>query len=552
MFFILLPQEELLKIIKVMKVKRLLGNLLVLTIPTLFFVSCTKEKFAPQQEKQTENIGVIKLGKQIDDPYRLENMQRAYNNLYGDLLKTELQATHKYVRFLPKNEEELDLLKNDTSIVLYDYPLDYEISEGEGTYHDEEIPDTCITWQYTVVPYNYIFPNITNELIYEVFIPEEDNGKLKNCNLYDIEEEAFRITGNIDTGNDINLKASRWNPSGNISVWDDMFKQCVPLKGAKVQTRWSTNIKTCKTDAKGDFYQSHGFLYQVNYAIKWEGEDFDIREGVAGQAWYNGPKQKGRWNLEIKSGNSLRYATIFRAAYKFYYDNDIDLYKLHGGQREKIAYKDKSWDKGSGREQEICTIIPSLNDIIIFGKRNYKFVGLPEYYYTHEIIETTLHELGHRVHVKVMGIVKFRTISDFVCESWAQAVSWVLSNDEYRDMASRIHRLDFLNYTSMLHYDLGWESTTEGTLRDYSPIFIDLIDDVNQKYYDKDKYGNIMKKDRISPYIPDDKVTGFTLKYIQDKILPTSFGASSLKESIRKNKISTVNSTDLETLLSYY
>ncbi|MBR3980426.1 MAG: hypothetical protein IKJ98_04625 [Bacteroidales bacterium] len=533
-----------------MKVKRLLDNLLVLTIPTLFFLSCTKEKFPPQQEKQMKNIGVIKLGKQIDDPYRLENMQRAYNNLYGELLKTELQATHKYVRFLPKNEEELDLLKNDTSIVLYDYPLDYEISEGEGTYHDEEIPDTCITWQYTVVPYYYIFPNITNELIYEVFIPEEDNGELKNCNLYDIEEEAFRLTGNVDTENDIQLKASRWHPSGNISVWDDVFNQCIPLEGAKVQTRWSTNIKTCKTDANGNFYQSHGFLYKVNYAIKWEGGDFDIRDGLTGQAWYNGPKQKSSWYLEIKSGKSLRFATIYRAAYKFYYGDNKGLKSLNGLQREKICFQDKAGDHRAAWHWDHGTEIPYIPDIIIYGK-----TSLGNYYVTNRIFGSTIHELGHRSHLEFMGLIKFQTTSDFVCESWAEAVEWTLTNDEYQAIARKLGNERYYNYTHVIgNHESNWTylwETEDHKKYIYSPIFIDLIDDVNQRYYGVSENGTKFLRAQ-NDNLPDDRVNGYTLSFIQNLILPNAYGLSSLKESIRNHRKLGVLDSDLEALLSSY
>lgn len=534
-----------------MKLRNIFYGVCVLFMLVLSCVSCQKEEDI--QQKIIKDVSTsIKLGQQINDPYRLENMQQAYYNLYGNSLKNQLLPTHKYIRFLPKNESELDLLKSDTSIVLYDYPLDYEINESEGAYHDASLPDTCITWQYTVVPYDYQIPDVFNELIYDVFIPDNENLELKSCNLYELEEEAYRITGNIDKGKESVLKASRWHPSGNISVWDDLFNQCIPLKGAKIQTRWSTNIKTCVTDENGDFYQEYAFLYQVNYAIKWEGNDFDIRDGSVGQAWYNGPKQGSSWTLRINGGKSLGFATIHRAAHRFYYENNSNVYKLNGGQREKIAYKDKSWDKGSGREQDVCSIIPGFNDIVIFGKHNYQVVGIPEYYYTFQILETTLHELGHRSHLEFMGFVKYETISTFVCESWAEAISWVLLNDEYRKMALQIQRSEYLNYTSVLHNDFEWESTTTGEHRNYSPIFIDLIDDINQKYYEKDKYGNKIKVTNISPNIPDDEVTGFTLEYIQEKILPTSFGVSSLKESIRKNNISTVRSSDLETLLSYY
>jgi len=57
-----------------------------------------------------------------------------------------------YLRFLPKNEDEWQILKTDSNIVLYDFPLDYDIEVYGTYYHDPEISDSSITWQYTVIP----------------------------------------------------------------------------------------------------------------------------------------------------------------------------------------------------------------------------------------------------------------------------------------------------------------------------------------------------------------------------------------------------------------
>ena len=54
--------------------------------------------------------GMMVLGQELQDPYKLSNMQQAYANITG--AKAQLQPTHRYMRFLPKNEEELYLLKN--------------------------------------------------------------------------------------------------------------------------------------------------------------------------------------------------------------------------------------------------------------------------------------------------------------------------------------------------------------------------------------------------------------------------------------------------------
>lgn len=49
------------------------------------------------------------LGQELQDPYNLAIMQQAYANITG--AKAQLQPTHRYYRFLPKNDDELDMLK---------------------------------------------------------------------------------------------------------------------------------------------------------------------------------------------------------------------------------------------------------------------------------------------------------------------------------------------------------------------------------------------------------------------------------------------------------
>ena len=47
--------------------------------------------------------GMIQLGKKLDDPYTVANMQQALTNVYGSKAdRVDITATDLYVRFLPK------------------------------------------------------------------------------------------------------------------------------------------------------------------------------------------------------------------------------------------------------------------------------------------------------------------------------------------------------------------------------------------------------------------------------------------------------------------
>lgn len=128
-----------------------------------------------------------------------------------------------YMRFLPADNDEWDLLKEDTTLMLFDFPLDYEIKNLGTYYHDPSLPEDAITWQYCVLPIGYNIQNIQHELLYEVYIPGKDkNSKGIDNFLNDLEYESVNLTGNMPE-NDLNNTKGTWTPKGIIKAWDDLI-----------------------------------------------------------------------------------------------------------------------------------------------------------------------------------------------------------------------------------------------------------------------------------------------------------------------------------------
>lgn len=150
-----------------------------------------------------------------------------------------------------------------------------------------------------------------HEVLYEVFIPKDDDEELlktMNTNstfLADLEHESVRLTGNLPGEELKALLPSKWTPKGKIRYYDNSLNRWEPVIGAKVQARYLTHIETSITKSDGSF-KTDQFRYQVNYAIKWERADFEIRDGRISQAWYNGPKKKGDWDLEFQMENQCQ------------------------------------------------------------------------------------------------------------------------------------------------------------------------------------------------------------------------------------------------------
>ena len=58
---------------------------------------------------------------------------------------------------------------------IFDTPVDYQIDYEGDYYHDPSIPDSLPTWQYAVVPPNFVFPSgIQHETLAQIHIPGDD------------------------------------------------------------------------------------------------------------------------------------------------------------------------------------------------------------------------------------------------------------------------------------------------------------------------------------------------------------------------------------------
>lgn len=314
-------------------------------------------------EIQTMDLS-MKLGEKLENPYSVTNMRKAMDSLQKISERvtedTTIEATHYYVKFTPLDETELNILKDDTTLVLYDYPLDYEIPEGEGDYyHDPDIPEGQPTPQYSAVAVDYELPSLVGyEILEELFIPDDfsdesgEGGRVMQPERASkLVELSLAMTGNArEEEGGFNV----YRPSGLIRVWDDQIGETllprqvfdgyecydcatlailpcdppnsdpngrsapnvcqratyrtestleqgsfVPLVGVEVRARrWFTTHKGF-TNELGAYTCDGTFDNPANYSIKWERNHFSIRSGNFGQATYNGPKKTGTWSVNF-------------------------------------------------------------------------------------------------------------------------------------------------------------------------------------------------------------------------------------------------------------
>lgn len=254
-------------------------NYVLLLMTTLvifsFLQSCQKDELEFSSEEiisATEN-DLLKnsySGKKLKNPYAVENMKKAFKNVKeknkANKNKVEedgperyiiieddytVETSHLYLKFEPATEEEVFEMKKDSTMVLFDYPLDVEFTDE---YLDNRTSSdlNAIPIYYTSVPVEKeISANTSPQVIEELYIPEEDpyfdselqKGKVSKEDKEELLDrliiEAFKLTDNEDQLEDTSSKedkkdqnksfggyiGEKWTPSGIIKIWDNTFSE---------------------------------------------------------------------------------------------------------------------------------------------------------------------------------------------------------------------------------------------------------------------------------------------------------------------------------------
>ena len=242
----------------------------------LAVVSCSKGGFgAPEGAPVEEELshGMIVLGERLENPYTTENISAAIASVYPTRGRVEVKPTHLYVRFLPVDQSDFELISD---LDLSDYPLDYAIVKDGDYYHDPQIDEDKVTWQYAVVPKDYVFPDIYYEIIDECFITENDAPERSSDGIdWDaVEREAYRLTGNGDMLVAAGARSRKVNPSGRITIVDDKVNGGKPFGLAGVRVRCNTFVKYSHayTDRDGYYTIPKKYSAKVRYRLIYKNE----------------------------------------------------------------------------------------------------------------------------------------------------------------------------------------------------------------------------------------------------------------------------------------
>ena len=252
-----------------------------LVLAALVTLSCSKDGMndvAVSNRDRFKEVPheMIVLGQRLENPYKTENMSKALAALYPSKAGlAPVQPTDLYVRFLPKDQKELDILQ-ESGVVLIDHPLDYDILVEGDWYHDPEVPDDQVTWQYAVVPVGFEFPDIEHQIIHNCFIPDtSEDTRSSGIDWEAVERQAYIITGNESCLNDAAItKGSKVTPSGRITIVDDKANGGKPfgVAGVCVSCNSFVRFASAYTDRDGYYVMPKQFSSNLRYRLMFENE----------------------------------------------------------------------------------------------------------------------------------------------------------------------------------------------------------------------------------------------------------------------------------------
>lgn len=283
---------------------------------------------------------MIVLGDRLENPYKTENVRKALKSLYPTKAdRIEVKTTDLYVRFLPEDETEYDELVA-AGVKLIDHPLDYDIVVEGDWYHDPDIPENDMTWQYAVVPSDFDFPDIRYEVIDECFIAEYASGTRSDDGIdWDaVEREAYVLTGNADRIPQVATKASEKTvPSGRITIVDEHANGGKPFGVAGVTVSCNSFVKFdhATTDRDGYFTMSKSFSSKLRYRLIFKNEKgFSIGFNLVlvpasvSTLGKSGPEGLDMTITKESEEKLFRRCVVNNAAYDYYSrcaENDMDI-----------------------------------------------------------------------------------------------------------------------------------------------------------------------------------------------------------------------------------
>lgn len=422
---------------------RIMRGRITIMLMALVMMSCSKNALF-QESGIDYSYGrklsheMIVLGNRLENPYKTENIEKALKSLYPTKAdRVDVKPTNIYVRFLPADEHEYDMLAA-MGIELVDHPLDYDVLVEGDWYHDPSVPEGNVTWQYAVVAPDFSFPPVRYEVIDECYIAENDKGTraADGIDWEEVERRAYMLTGNGDRLEQPDTKGpSKVQPSGRITIVDENASGGKPFGVAGVCVSCNSFVKFDKayTDRDGYYTMKKSFTSKLRYRLVFKNEkNFSIGFNLVllpasvSTLGKSGPEGVNMTVTKDSEGKLFRRCVVNNAAYDYISrcssadmgievpPSDLRIWILNGMDASSAVMLHHgtllSSDKLGSFFGKFASLLKVFMPDITIGTK-----GIDSY---SEIYSSTCHELAHASHFSKVGKSYWNNYIFYIVESY--------------------------------------------------------------------------------------------------------------------------------------
>jgi len=436
----------------------------------------------------------------LPDPYKLDfiNAVLAENNTLKSMLDSnveQLDYTHFALKVFPRDLEEIQYFEGIEGVKISYIPFSYRkissslvLSDGIGVEERRVVQDevkykisctlfdgdgnpTCTTEEnmpvlYVVWPASKPLPEqFDYEIDYEVFIPTASPLYDDNISLFSSLERAA-IDKAFSTQNDISFSRGVRLYSGYVYHLEPWLELDIPLEQLKIRFQLGSNITDVYTDSNGYFsvtIDSASTAEVVFQNPRWKiitttsnnPQTFSL--SCLNSSWINGNT--------IYLNNDLAVTHIALHTY-YYFSHGVPIEYNDDPIRIRLitSYSGHSGEFHPGLLGSSCVDI---------------YYGI---YHEKDLISLVCHELGHYTHYLVRnGFVPYTSVHRLFKESYANYSGWYITTTFYKHLDPTLGG-DTL-YTMFSRHNQNWTQNDTGDSSHYSPLFVDLIDSRNQRFY---------------------------------------------------------------------
>ncbi len=382
---------------------------------------------------------MIVLGDKLDNPYVTTTVRSAFEALYPTKSRDVVSTTDLYVRFLPEDEDQFSQLM-DLGLEMLDHPMDYEIVEEGDYYHDPDIEEESITWQYAVVDKDFEFPeNITYEILDECFISDDADEETKAMEGVDweaVEMEAYRISGNADLLDEESLtKGTKYYPTGRITIEDEDANGGQPfgLAGVKISCNSFVKFTHTYTDRDGYYTMTKKYSSKVRYRLVFKntmgfkiGFNLILVPASVSSLGKHTPKGYDYTVTTSSNGKLFRRAVVNNAAYDYYTrceEGDMNLPTPPSDLRIWI-FKKLSASSAVMIHHDAVVSMSLFKKYLGIYALLIKFfapditIGAKNHTTYADLYDSTVHELAHASHFTQVGTSYWNDYVSYIVSSW--------------------------------------------------------------------------------------------------------------------------------------